>query len=340
MQVSPPPSIPSPPPPPPPLQERKLGHAGWAERKLGQAGWTEVDEHARRARQHILTCCCPGYQVHLERGIERSLEHAAPLPVLRKAQKGEVLSLLSTCLLCPETETQQICSVAHWSVSQGIIVRRCFLVPSGNISCFNFTTSCFVVDMQSYHSLQEVKITHFHILEDFKLKDLLAFSFLDSKNSIHIPFPQEQQMYWCGSFGTPIHSCHCAVMVLRDWEKAVTCACQFSCQTKRNKKQPQAMSTLVSLMILLIGMQMPMRLLFLFASVLSAGRRGRGWAFKNKTKQITKHICCSRRKQNYQLRVMKVPNDYRRSLKIFRINRNLESRLFIPQSCYQKDGCG
>lgn len=181
MQVSPPPSIPSPPPPPPPLQERKLGHAGWAERKLGQAGWTEVDEHARRARQHILTCCCPGYQVHLERGIERSLEHAAPLPVLRKAQKGEVLSLLSTCLLCPETETQQICSVAHWSVSQGIIVRRCFLVPSGNISCFNFTTSCFVVDMQSYHSLQEVKITHFHILEDFKLKDLLAFSFLDSK---------------------------------------------------------------------------------------------------------------------------------------------------------------
>lgn len=161
-------------------------------------------------------------------------------------------------------------------------------MPSGNISCFNFTTSCFVVDIQSYHPLWEVKITHFHILEDFKLKGLLVFSFLDLKTPIHIPFPQKQQMYWRGSFGPSNHSCHCVVTVLRDWEKAVTCACQFSCQAKWNKKQPQAMGTLFSLMILLVGTQMPMRLLFFFASILSAEGHLKTKQNKNQTHLLQK----------------------------------------------------
>lgn len=32
-----------------------------------------------------------------------------------------------------------------------------------------------------------------------------------------------------------------------------------------------------------------------------------------------------------------MPEDYRRSLKIFRIDRNLESHLFHIRKCYQKD---
>ena len=68
-------------------------------------------------------------------------------------------------------------------------------------------------------SLGGEKKKHSQILEDCKLKHFSAFSFVDSKNPIHMACPQEQQTYQCGGFGPSNRTCHCTATVLRGSEK-------------------------------------------------------------------------------------------------------------------------
>lgn len=58
-------------------------------------------------------------------------------------------------------------------------------------------------------------------------------------------------MHLCGSSERSNQSSFRSHGAGRLWEKAVTCACQFNSQAKWNHTGPQAMGTLLSLMVLL-----------------------------------------------------------------------------------------
>lgn len=110
----------------------------------------------------------------------------------------------------------------------------------------------FVVHVKIYHSPQRGKKIQFHIVDNYKLKHLLAFSFLGSKkpNSHTIFSGTANTFVWQLGGLQPQLSLH-SHGVQRLFKKAVTCACQFSSQAKWNKKGPQAMGTLLFLVIFL-----------------------------------------------------------------------------------------